>query len=240
MCVITSRPRTSELRAFRRLRRAHSCARHVSGRHGDDRCAARARRTQARRSHPVRAAKRQLDAETMGRKLVEGVGWRYDIQHIAAQTRALRERGCRRPSWSTSKADGKSWPTWREKLGLRSRERAHRRAGRTNLRAAIGNPRQLSVTLTGHSGGGSLMFGSSRDRTRSRLLICIAFLDANYNFEQRRATGIVAWLRRNPRNRLVSARLRRPRDHAGCKKVVSDSGARGVRPSECSSTCRRR
>src|SRR6266540_4467162 len=32
-------------------------------------------------------------AETMGRKLAGGVGWRYDIQHIGAQTRALRARG---------------------------------------------------------------------------------------------------------------------------------------------------
>jgi hypothetical protein len=32
-------------------------------------------------------------AQTIGRKLTEGVDWHYDIQHIAAQTRALRTRG---------------------------------------------------------------------------------------------------------------------------------------------------
>ena len=32
-------------------------------------------------------------AETIGRSLAEGTNWRYDIQHIGAQTRALRARG---------------------------------------------------------------------------------------------------------------------------------------------------
>ena len=32
-------------------------------------------------------------AQTIGRKLAEGVDWHYDIQNIGAQTRALRTRG---------------------------------------------------------------------------------------------------------------------------------------------------
>src|SRR5262245_58755302 len=32
-------------------------------------------------------------AQTMGRKLSEGMDWHFDIQHIAAQTRALRKQG---------------------------------------------------------------------------------------------------------------------------------------------------
>ena len=49
-------------------------------------------------------------AETMGRALRadSSVGWRYDIQHIAAQTRALRARGLPGAVVVYLEADGKS------------------------------------------------------------------------------------------------------------------------------------
>jgi hypothetical protein len=163
-------------------------------------------------------------AETMGRSLTDGVGWRYDIQHIAAQTRALRARGLRQAVVVYLEADSKSWPAWRSKLGY---DRANARivAMVDQLRAVIGSPPQLSVTLTGHSGGGSFMFGlvEGQDSLPS-WLTRIAFLDANYNFAPPHGDKIVAWLHRNPRNRLVVLAYDDREIMLDGKKVVSDSG----------------
>ena len=52
-------------------------------------------------------------AQTIGRKLAEGVDWHYDIQHIGAQTRALRTRGYPQAIVAYLEADSKSWPAWR-------------------------------------------------------------------------------------------------------------------------------
>src|SRR5689334_15243411 len=52
-------------------------------------------------------------AETMGDAPSDSAGWRYDIQHIAAQTRALRARGVPQAIVAYLEADSKSWPAWR-------------------------------------------------------------------------------------------------------------------------------
>ena len=55
--------------------------------------------------------------ETMGRRMSEGVSWRFDIQNIAAQTRALRARGLTQAVVVYLEADTKSWPAWRSRMG---------------------------------------------------------------------------------------------------------------------------
>ena len=97
-------------------------------------------------------------AQTMRRPLADGLDWHFDIQHIAAQTRALRARGYPQAVVAYLEAEGKSWPAWRSKYGYPS---ANARIAMIvdSLRAVIGNPPQLAVTLTGHSGGGSFAFG---------------------------------------------------------------------------------
>src|SRR5512140_3898124 len=77
-------------------------------------------------------------AETMGRTLADGVGWRYDIQHIAAQTRALRARGVPQAVVAYLETDVKSWPAWRARLGY---PRANARIVELvdQVRDAIGN-----------------------------------------------------------------------------------------------------
>ncbi|MEK7240382.1 MAG: hypothetical protein AAB224_07325 [Gemmatimonadota bacterium] len=163
-------------------------------------------------------------AETMGRKFVEGVGWRFDIQHIGAQTRALRARGLSQAIVAYLEADTRSWPEWRRKHGY---ERANARIVSMvdQLRAAIGSPSQLAVTLTGHSGGGSLAFGfiDGQDALPAWLKR-IAFLDGNYSFEYRHGEKIVKWLRRNPDNTLVVIAYDDRNIMLDGKKVVSDSG----------------
>jgi len=163
-------------------------------------------------------------AETMGRAVVDSLGWRYDIQHIAAQTRALRTRGLPQAIVVYLEADTKSWPDWRRRHGY---ERANARIVEIvdQVRGAIGNPEHLAVTLTGHSGGGSFAWGFiDGQASLPSWLTRIAFLDSNYSFEHRHGEKLVAWLRQNSRNTLVVMAYDDREITLDGKKVVSDSG----------------
>jgi hypothetical protein len=140
--------------------------------------------------------------QTLGCKMTEGLDWHYDIQHVAAQTRLLREMT---PDEQLvlvcAEADGLSWPTWRA-----NRPDGNARIGKflEEWRTRFGNA-DAKVTLTGHSGGGSFIFGvieaaddipASIDR--------IAILDANYAFDgARHAAKLVRWLNGDASRRLI-------------------------------------
>lgn len=160
----------------------------------------------------------------MGRSLAEGVDWHYDIQHIGAQTRALRDRGMSQAVVVYLEAGTKSWPAWRSSLGY---ERANPRiVGIVDeIRAAIGSPSEISVTLTGHSGGGSFMWGFIDGQpSLPDWLDRIVFLDANYSFEPRHGTKIVEWLRRDRGNTLIVLAYDDRNIMLDGRRVVSDSG----------------
>lgn len=163
-------------------------------------------------------------AQTIGRTLAEGVDWHFDIQHIGAQTRALRGRGLRQAVVVYLEANTKSWPEWRR---VRGYPQANTRivAMVDRLRDVIGNPPRLAVTLTGHSGGGSFMFGFIEGQDAlPPWLERIAFLDANYNFEPRHGDKMAAWLRRDAQHTLVVLAYDDREIMLDGKKVVSDSG----------------
>jgi len=164
-------------------------------------------------------------AQTIGRKLTDSLDWHYDIQHIGAQTRALRARGLPQAVVVYLEADKKSWPEWRRTQGY---ERANARIVRIvdQLRSAIGNPPRLAVTLTGHSGGGSFMFGFIEGQQSIPSWIDrIAFLDANYNFDAvQHGDKLGNWLRQNQEHRLVVLAYDDRNIMLDGKKVVSDSG----------------
>jgi hypothetical protein len=140
--------------------------------------------------------------QTLGCKMTEGLDWHYDIQHVAAQTRLLREiTPDEQLVLVCAEAGGLSWPTWRS-----SRPDGNVRIGKflDEWRTRFGGP-DAKVTLTGHSGGGSFIFGvieaaddipASIDR--------IAILDANYAFDGARHTAkLVRWLKGDDTRRLV-------------------------------------
>jgi hypothetical protein len=163
-------------------------------------------------------------AQTMGRKLADGMDWHFDIQHIAAQTRVLRTRGMDQAVIAYLEADSRSWPAWRQKLGY---DVANPRivAIVDQVRGALGNAPNLSVTLSGHSGGGSFAWGFLDGQERlPNWLERIAFLDANYSFEPRHGDKIAEWLRRRPENTLVVLAYDDREIMLDGKKVVSDSG----------------
>lgn len=163
-------------------------------------------------------------AQTMGRRLAAGDDWHFDIQHIAAQTRALRERGLPQAVVAYLEADTRSWPAWRSRHGY---DVANPRivAIVDEIRAALGNPPHLAVTLTGHSGGGSFTWGFIDGQTAIPDWIeRIAFLDSNYSFEPRHGDALVAWLDRDQRHRLVVLAYDDREIMLDGRKVVSDSG----------------
>ena len=164
-------------------------------------------------------------AQTMGRLMTPGLDWHFDIQHIAAQTRAIRTMGMPQAIVVYFEADTKSWPAWRQRMGYPV---ANTRivALVDSLRAAIGGaPENVPVTLTGHSGGGSFMFGFIEGHEAIPDWIeRIAFLDANYNFGDAHGPKLEQWLRRDPDHTLVVMAYDDREIMLDGKKVVSDSG----------------
>jgi hypothetical protein len=132
--------------------------------------------------------------QTLGCKPAKGLDWHYDIQHIAAQTRKLRdlERGTN-IALVVVQPEEKSWPAWRQ---THPENAARIRALVTECAARFpGSPRR--VALAAHSGGGSFLFGFLNggeaipaDVTR------IAFLDANYSYSdsERHGNKLLTWL----------------------------------------------
>lgn len=171
-------------------------------------------------------------AETMGRRLRDSTKWRDDIQHIAAQTRFLRTRGMSQAIVVYLEADTKSWPAWRSARGYPV---ANARIVQmvNELRAEVareaGNPRDMVVTLTGHSGGGSFMFGfleglQAQNTPIPAWLERIAMLDANYNFTAAHGPALRAWLRGDAARALEIVAYDDREIMLDGKKVVSDSG----------------
>ena len=131
--------------------------------------------------------------QTLGKQLQTGDDWHYDIQHIAAQTRFLRSA---QPDKNLVlillEAKGLSWPAWRKKHGDEPIPKLI-----SELRARYSS-KEVSVVLSGHSGGGSLIFGFLNASAEILLEVTrIAFLDATYSYETKRhSSKITNWLKR--------------------------------------------
>jgi hypothetical protein len=140
--------------------------------------------------------------QTLGCQTKTGLDWHYDIQHVAAQIRLLRSltQGERivlvcvegpKLSWSSFRkahldADAKMADLvekWRKEFGTDD----------------------ARVMLTGHSNGGSFMFGViDGSRAIPSYIDRIAFLDSNYNFDATKHTDKLArWLKGNGARRLI-------------------------------------
>ncbi len=134
---------------------------------------------------------------TAGKVRKEEEDFRYDVQHIAAQTRWLREN---KPQYNYVtaylQASMRSWGTWR---------RLHRENGLSAkiLPAIIQDiadlykPYNPSITLSSHSGGGYFIFEYLRVADKINPLIeRIAFLDSTYGYEEEDyKEKLTAWLK---------------------------------------------
>lgn len=136
-------------------------------------------------------------AQTIGRVLRPGDDWRFDIQHIGAQTRFVRARNTNHTIVTAYlEADTRSWPAW---------QRQHGDEGILGLIASVKGvfpTNRLELVLTGHSGGGSLIFGYlNAIEEIPGDVVRIAFLDSNYAFDAARghATKLARWLESSER-----------------------------------------
>jgi len=117
--------------------------------------------------------------QTVGKITATNEDWHFNIQHIGAQTRFLREKLTNENIIIAYLENSlKTWPAWRKQFGDQAvLEIVKKITGRFEAFA----PKMI---LTGHSGGGSFTFGYLNcvekipdDVER------IAFLDSNYGYE---------------------------------------------------------
>jgi hypothetical protein len=141
--------------------------------------------------------------QTLGCALFPGMDWHFDIQHIAAQTRLLREMDrSRNYILVCMEAEGRSWPSWRQKHP--DSPQIIRETLESTMREFPGS--KLDGVVAGHSGGGSMITGyiNAYDELPS-WVTRIAYLDANYSYDddQHHGDKLLAWLKGDPRRHLV-------------------------------------
>ncbi len=132
--------------------------------------------------------------QTIGRAIPPGGDFHFDIQHIGAQTRWLRQHFTDANFVvAYLECAERSWPAWRKK-----HDPDDQRIPR--LVAALRGhfPDQpVSMTLTGHSGGGSFTFGYLNGVGQiPNDIERIAFLDSNYAYDATKGhlAKLSAWL----------------------------------------------
>lgn len=141
--------------------------------------------------------------QTIGRQRRLNDDPRFDGQHIGAQTRWLRER-TRDANLVVAylECGSKSWPAWRRQHDPDDR---HIPALVDRLRRHFA-PSDVKLVLTGHSGGGSFIFGllNGEDFIPDQVER-IAWLDSNYAYDAAKghADKLVRWLAASPRRYLT-------------------------------------
>ncbi len=132
--------------------------------------------------------------QTVGRKLAPGDDWHFNIQHIGAQTRFLRQVLTNQNVVVVYLENSlKSWPAWRREHGDDFIPQL------LDTVQAIFAPWPVEVVLTGHSGGGSLTFGYVNQVVSIPTnVIRIAFLDSNYGYTAtNHLAKLTVWLNRS-------------------------------------------
>ena len=158
--------------------------------------------------------------QTLGKQLQPRDDWHFDIQHIAAQTRFLRrEQPEKNIVLILLEAKGLSWPAWRKKNGDEQIPKLI-----SEFRARYSS-KETSVVLSGHSGGGSLIFGSLNASAEIPSEITrIAFLDATYGYEtERHSSKLANWLQK-PGNSLCVLAYKDDEVILNGKRIVSATG----------------
>lgn len=160
--------------------------------------------------------------QTLGRARHEDESFRYDIQHVLAQTRLYRRLVPERDViLVVLEAPGLAWPQW-----VRSHADAPARAVAELARVAPMAP-DAPLVLASHSGGGSFAFavidGYKKLPQRLERLI---FLDSDYAFEEKsgHAAKLAEWLSSDKRHVLsvIAYDDRNIRLHG--RRVVSKKG----------------
>jgi hypothetical protein len=144
--------------------------------------------------------------QTLGAKLEPGMDWHFDIQHVAAQVRKLRQLDRdENIAVAVLEADKKSWPGWRAARPENGKI-IRGIVDQVSLCIPAPGPGPLRIALTGHSGGGSFIFGyiNGADPIADDVRR-IVWLDANYAYkdEEHHGEKLLAWLKGDPKRQLV-------------------------------------
>ena len=159
--------------------------------------------------------------QTMGKLLKPGDDWHFDIQHIKAQTKFLRQA---LPSQQVVVAylgnQYKSWPQWKSKHPNYVSE----------VQQVVDTVYHLfkgkkTLYLNGHSGGGRFIF-SYLDGVQEipAYVKNISFLDSNYGYDSTYKTKLVNWLQRTPDAHLNVFAYNDSVALLDGKRIVSDTG----------------
>ena len=159
--------------------------------------------------------------QTIGKQPQTGEDWHFNIQHIGAQTRWLRQVITNKTIVvAYLEAGMKSWPAWRK-------EHPDQRIAEIfdGVREIFASTK-TEVVLASHSGGGSLIFGYlNAVKEIPSDVKRIAFLDSNYAYNSAsHADKIKRWLAASTENHLCVLAYQ---DYLGLldgKPFVSETG----------------
>ncbi len=131
-------------------------------------------------------------AQTMGKQMQQGDDWHFDIQHIAAQTKFIRNKiSNENIVVAYLENDYKSWPLWKTK------HEDYLILAQTIIDTI---PKLIHLSkyyyhLNGHSGGGSFIFAYLKSVAKIPPTIKrITFLDSDYNYDSTYANKLGHWL----------------------------------------------
>lgn len=130
--------------------------------------------------------------QTMGKKMKEGDDWHFDIQHIRAQTKFIRQQ-LSKTNFVVIYLENnlKSWPAWKQRHPDFKNLIPHII---DSLSGLIPGKRK-DICLNGHSGGGSFIFGylAAVEKIPANIRR-ISFLDSDYGYDSSYYPKFRDWL----------------------------------------------
>ena len=160
--------------------------------------------------------------QTIGKKLNSGDDWHFDIQHIGAQTRFLRNQSSENNLVVVYlETAQKSWPSWKAK----HQDYPVIINSLVNYLTNLFSDYNPFVVLTGHSGGGSFTFGfldSIKEIPDN--IERISFLDSNYGYDDKYGPKFLKWIKASDKHFLSVIAYNDSVALYNGKPVVSDTG----------------
>ncbi len=139
--------------------------------------------------------------QTMGKKLIEGDDWRYDIQHILAQTKFVRNKLLNTNIVVAYLENSfESWPLWKSKHP----DHALIAKRIVDTLYTLVPSKQKTMYLSSHSGGGRLLF-SYFDAVSAipSYIDRIVFLDSDYGYDSSYLSKLTSWIQKDKSHYLI-------------------------------------
>lgn len=140
-------------------------------------------------------------AQTMGKKMQAGDDWHYDIQHIAAQTKFVRDELNNENIVVVYLENAvKSWPAWKRnhpefKLAIPKL---------LDTVVQILALKKYAIQLCSHSGGGSFIFGYlDAVKKIPKSIKRISFIDSDYGYDSSYTNKLINWVNVNKNHQLT-------------------------------------